>query len=464
MKRFPAWIPTLRRTLLILAVVATVVAAAWIEEDLRGEFALRRLEKECRDEGKTLDYSFYMPAPVPEAQNLFRAPAVLYFSHPAQRKALPSDLLKLMGHWQRAQVSDFSAVYGILKKAPPPTPDPRRAATLVLDSLREVQPTMDAVCAAARERPFSQAEVTPDLSYSPNFGVLRYITQALTLRATAEVELGRNEEAFRDTYTVFRLVEGCVAFPSRMHLAMANIMVTLALQPFWEGCVRRAWSEAQLAQLQQLLSRLHPLRELPRAFAADRAGYAEGFRSGEKKPRWMPSGWWKLNIVRFFQADGGADDARAFDPVLETVNVKEIDRAEADLERLERTRSPFTWLIRKQAWGYRITMFIGTLQNNFALARTVCALERYRIANGRYPGRLSDLVPGLMPSVPRDVIDGAPLRYACADGAHFTLYSVGQNEVDDHGQLPGPPESPGSTSYPWASRQGDWVWPQFAAP
>ena len=42
---------------------------------------------------------------------------------------------------------------------------------------------------------------------------------------------------------------------------------------------------------------------------------------------------------------------------------------------------------------------------------TACAVERYRMAHGRLPATLEDLVPAFLPSVPTDPLTGKPLCY-----------------------------------------------------
>ena len=60
------------------------------------------------------------------------------------------------------------------------------------------------------------------------------------------------------------------------------------------------------------------------------------------------------------------------------------------------------------------------------------AVERYRLANGKLPSQLSDLVPTFLPSVPSDPFDGKPLRYkTLAKG--YVVYSVGDDREDNGG-------------------------------
>jgi hypothetical protein len=64
---------------------------------------------------------------------------------------------------------------------------------------------------------------------------------------------------------------------------------------------------------------------------------------------------------------------------------------------------------------------------------TILAILTYKAREGRLPGSLKELVDaGLLKSVPMDPYSGGPLIYrVTADG--FTLYSVGEDFVDDDG-------------------------------
>src|SRR5262249_8608825 len=58
---------------------------------------------------------------------------------------------------------------------------------------------------------------------------------------------------------------------------------------------------------------------------------------------------------------------------------------------------------------------------------TAVAAERYRLAHGRWPERLQDLVPDYLSKVPMDLFDGQPLRYRrLKDGV--IVYTVGADQ------------------------------------
>jgi hypothetical protein len=66
-------------------------------------------------------------------------------------------------------------------------------------------------------------------------------------------------------------------------------------------------------------------------------------------------------------------------------------------------------------------------------AQTALAVERFRLAHGRLPENLNELVPQFLPAVPVDPFDGQPLRYHHLTKG-YVIYSVGQDGHDDGGR------------------------------
>jgi hypothetical protein len=87
-------------------------------------------------------------------------------------------------------------------------------------------------------------------------------------------------------------------------------------------------------------------------------------------------------------------------------------------------------------------------------ARVACALERFRLAHGKYPESLASLSPEFIATLPRDLVNGEALHYRRKGDSHFIIYSVGWNERDDGGVR--------GKSLDWRanvdSAVGDWVW------
>ena len=66
-------------------------------------------------------------------------------------------------------------------------------------------------------------------------------------------------------------------------------------------------------------------------------------------------------------------------------------------------------------------------------AMTALAAERYRFAEGKFPGKLADLVPKFLDAVPKDPFDGNPLRYRRREKG-YVVYSIGEDGIDGGGE------------------------------
>jgi Tfp pilus assembly protein PilE len=92
-------------------------------------------------------------------------------------------------------------------------------------------------------------------------------------------------------------------------------------------------------------------------------------------------------------------------------------------------------------------------QSEVDMAMLACALERYHLAEGRYPDDLQALVPRFVAALPHDIINGQPLKYRRTDAGRFVLYSVGWNEKDDGGVV----AAKSSNTNQQDVLRGDWV-------
>jgi hypothetical protein len=89
------------------------------------------------------------------------------------------------------------------------------------------------------------------------------------------------------------------------------------------------------------------------------------------------------------------------------------------------------------------------------LAITAIAIERYRIRYGHAPTTLDALMPDFIAAVPSDCMSGRSLCYHANPVAGFTLYSTGEDGVDNGGDPA--PTMAGANLDIWNGR--DAVWP-----
>ncbi|MCC6794781.1 MAG: hypothetical protein IT366_06650 [Candidatus Hydrogenedentes bacterium] len=73
------------------------------------------------------------------------------------------------------------------------------------------------------------------------------------------------------------------------------------------------------------------------------------------------------------------------------------------------------------------------IRMNLDIAQAAIAVERFRRAEGRLPDRLSELVPKYLAATPTDYYSSALVRSVRRDDGSFMIYSIGRNQVDEHG-------------------------------
>ena len=125
----------------------------------------------------------------------------------------------------------------------------------------------------------------------------------------------------------------------------------------------------------------------------------------------------------------------------------------------EDSLSNFRTTITDVGWAYSIFKKVGQTETFRSLVATAIALNRYKLRHGEFPDELAKLTPDFLVKPARDPVDGQLLRYRREADGRFTLYSVGEDGVDNGGD-----PSPGPGKSPHWQKGRDWVWPQPATP
>jgi hypothetical protein len=95
----------------------------------------------------------------------------------------------------------------------------------------------------------------------------------------------------------------------------------------------------------------------------------------------------------------------------------------------------------------RGALSIATADARARCAVVAVAIERFRIKTGRTPGALAELTPAYLDAIPLDPFGTQPLRYL-ANGAGYSVYSVGMNGKDDGGNFEVAPSGPWTATNP----------------
>lgn len=507
----------LRRALFGLVCLATLGALFFAEEDWRGRHEWDVFQREAETRGEYFDLARVTPPPVPEDQNFALTPVVASsYDWIIDRTghALPSrkseagnrlgmyylapnyDMNLELSGWtigQRTDLTSLQQYYRTLSAKTnlfPVTAQPQSPAADVLLALSRFDNDIADVRQAA-QLPYSRFPLEYDKDnpfeiFLPHLAALKRCTITLALRTTAELQTGQTDRAMENLRLIQYLTESVHSEPFLITHLVRVAMTQLMLQPVWEGLADHRWTDAQLTELDAGLAKLDFLADYQYSLRNEQAAMVKGMDYLRRHPdqynnlgegwgwnppiypttdfimswfaecRMIPSGWFYQNQLRY-------------DRVIDEFYLPSVDRqkgvflpapakqGEAFMKNEYKHLSPYNivgCIITAYLEGLHYPTSFAHGQSSVDLARVALALERYRLAQGKYPDSLEALAPQFMGSVPHDVIGGQSLHYRLTEDGQFVLYSVGWNETDDGGVVVLNHDTPSTQDY----SQGDWVW------
>ena len=451
----------LRRLLFIALGLIGLVVLFYAEEDWRGWRAWENCKHELAAKGEVLDWDKYIPPTVPDDQNFFAASKMTeWFVRHNEPTTTELHALSTNTVTTATNLDETTAVK-YLAWSDQFEPD----FNLIRDALK---------------RPYARIDGDYSIPYEvpiPNFVNVRSVAQVLAKRAKCDLLLGQPDKALQELtllHDMCRLLEAApTGKPMTLVAAMINVAVTgLYVDTIASGLQSRTWQEPQIVTLQKQLSEINltsfVVEALTKTEPAAVCRDAEivwipklfdmtGKMKWSDKVKWWfwPRGWTYQNMVNVAVLE--EKPLEGFDLAHDTVAPRKFEEANREVDQFVRHgKSPYKILaaiaVPNFAKAEQTTAHNQTMVNE---AQIVCALERYRLANGEYPGTLDALLPQFIEKLPHDIIGGAPLIYhPTADGI-FLLYSIGWNEKDDGGQQETPQTKNGAIDF----TKGDWVWP-----
>jgi hypothetical protein len=407
----------IRRMLIVLVWVATLVALFYGEENWRGRRAWTQYRQEIEAQGASLDFRVYWPKPVPDEQNFASTPAIkLWFAKPngvdqearwsdpfaLANKQVPSSRHRksqLFGQqfmdlvaWDRALTTAQAGAEPRENQKPAGLDRTSRAkaALGVLAGLRTNE-ALIAELRAASQRPSARYPLDyqvefPRGIYGPHYNDLSALCMRMELRTCAELAAGRSEAALADVKLMLYLMNSIQAEPLLMPQWMRIHLFPKIAQPIWEGLAEHAWSPNQLRELIANMQRLDFLAACKLGFDGERAATlwsidcipksfnaaqlvgslnqdeAMGARLFQEELAqlicWsLPRGWFdweKLGVCQLYQANLGS----GFDPAGKRMSPAQIQDHLAAADRL--------WRELKSEGKWR-----GVLRHQYAAATLV---------------------------------------------------------------------------------------------
>jgi hypothetical protein len=356
-------------------------------------------------------------------------------------------------------------------------------ASALLKVLEIYGPVLDELRAASR-RPYARFNVEynaddPASTLVVHLPVLNRAAQVLRLRASAELAAGQTGNAMDDIRQVFFLADSIRSEPFFVSQVVRMEFLTSAEQVIWEGLAGRRWTDSQLREFESRLGKIAFIPDLELAVRAEGAGFGNTeFQFIRAHPNvlrdwlaenentfwafsliWGPRGW-------LYQEQIACQHAYqemwlpALDAGAGLIHPQIVDRDTAMLNQIK--DGSFSAVVHHQVFlkllfpGIKIFQNAGFAQTEADEAAVACALERCRVATGKFPESLDALAPAYIDKVPVELCSGQPLKYRRGDDGRFILYSTGWDEKDDGGTV-----VMDNGGYTQDLTRGDWVWPQY---
>jgi hypothetical protein len=391
--RFCRWLFSwrwLRRELILLAWLVTLIALFHGEETWRGRRAWNQYRRELEAKGEQLDYAALIPKSVPDDQNFAATPVIKSWfkksttpdlepkwddnysrvaervSPPKVKDARAERRFEDLAAWETAFAAVRSGELAVDKRFYSTNLDAAaraKAAPAVLEGLKTNE-ALFAELRLASPRPYSRYPV--DYAVEMPFAVqlwhlpmVKGACRRLELKACAELASVQSDQALEDVKLMFRLADSLKEDPFLISYLVRIACGQVTLEPIWEGLAEHRWSEAQLQELETRLQQYNFIADLKTTLAAEQAASIATIELVRKKGPWyvdyigcqvnappggdsmlakclwlvvVPQGWFnqeELNYSRAFHLEL----ATSLDPTKERVSPA---RVKADNQAFER--------------------------------------------------------------------------------------------------------------------------------
>ncbi|NLH72436.1 MAG: hypothetical protein GX456_05220 [Verrucomicrobia bacterium] len=476
-----------------IATVITLILLVIAVEGYRARRAWEACKLRFDQKGETLDWASLIAGPVPNEQNFLATPVL----GPCFGFGKGSDAKKPeTGETNACQ--QLTAQFEQIQRKLPGQGDWRSgtlrpladwASELPREDREKLQSLLDrnrdffAEVRAAARRPFAQIKLSPELVWGAEgplseqlvlFRTLKNLAQVFSISARLNLLGGDAESACSDIESILALGDAAGSQPLLIGFLVKASVIELGAQPLWSGLAERRWPEPQLARLESRLGQVNLVADYRRCMRGERS-FALAMLGAEAKIGVFAAtkstnqssqartqrttalfrGWPRALIYR--NQIGVAEGFQAFlegrvDPAGPSVRLSPPVEEDPALAVFKKS-SMYNFLFPRLFHATGKTIYrAAASQTTITLARVACALERHRLAIGRYPETLAELAPSFISRVPVDPVNGGPLKYRLIDRDRYVLYSVGPDGVDDGGK----PISKAQVKEDVPA--GDWVW------
>jgi len=301
-----------------------------------------------------------------------------------------------------------------------------------------------------------------DLSQGPDalFDHVRQthaVARMLVLEAQVRAHRGDWPGAIRSIRNIHRLAGSLARAPCLLSQCLRYGIDSVARDTLQDLLETEHVPAEELAPLQELLQSIDYAEGLERALIGERAMGVSLLQEPELMGEEAPTGLMRLiprgdDVAMYVDLMNGAiaGARQKADEKLQFVRdmneeIKNVLESPGPIERLRYTLTPLLFV---PAGAVASSEARATAANRAAAA--VIAAERFRLEHGRLPKDLEELVPEFLAEVPADPFTGEPMKMKI-EGDKMTVYSVGENQIDEQGQgdrLTGGPGDSDDVAFP----------------
>ena len=275
----------------------------------------------------------------------------------------------------------------------------------------------------------------------PSLSDIRTAARLLKLEGILHAANGDDELAIRSVKSIFGIARSLAKEPVLLSQLSRTVCQILAVATI-EYCINRVeLSDEQLIQLIDCVHNAERISGMSRAFAGERCMGLSFFMAPESVKTNVLNGMPSRPILELYKAVGllDSDTIIYLDIMDEYIKSSQFplyrrqEAIKAIEARLQSTSQAHLLLHLFMPALSRVAILDLRSIAQLRTARVALAIERYRLAAGKLPDTLADLIPDYLDTIPKDPFDGNELRYKKLETG-FVVYSIGDDLSDDGGK------------------------------
>ena len=278
----------------------------------------------------------------------------------------------------------------------------------------------------------------------PNLSEMRNAVRLLELEAVLHAENGDGPAATLSAISSFGIARSLAKEPVTISQLVRSGCQNIAISTVEQVVNRTELTDEQLIELIERVRESERLSDISRAFVGERCvgiafirdpeGIYPGLMGGNIPVLVRP-------VLALYKSVGMAEaDAIIYldlmDGYMKSTRLplherqKAVDAVSAKIQSISKVHVLLHEII--PALSRVTTLELRTIAH-LRTADAALAVQRYRLAAGKLPDKLANLVPTYLQSVPKDPFDGNELRYKKLETG-FVVYSIGEDLSDEGGK------------------------------